>query len=290
MPGCWPKLVLGGVRLSLLHERFRKRPRRRDGSGTRSLPSSPAWSLGPFAAAAAYLCVGSGKWPLILMAGMRPCRRGRRDLVAQRRYAALRLHPDMHLDAALSLATLALADPPFVHHRHSASASYAGAVIFVLFENYKILLDLYRSERENRRLAQHDPLTGLPNRVMKLKRFDELLRGPVSDKPRRLTVFCLDLDGFKDVNDRFGHAAGDALLIALADRLRDSVRTLDFVSRIGGDEFVILLPAISPAEATVSPSASSHASRRHLTSACRRRCMSGSASAAHAPGRRQNRR
>ena len=64
-------------------------------------------------------------------------------------------------------------------------------------------------------------------------------------------MFCLDLDGFKDVNDRFGHAAGDALLIALAGRLRDSVRTLDFVSRIGGDEFVILLPAISTAEATV---------------------------------------
>jgi diguanylate cyclase len=52
------------------------------------------------------------------------------------------------------------------------------------------------------------------------------------------------------VNDRYGHAAGDALLVALADRLRDSVRTVDFVSRIGGDEFVILLPAISSAEAT----------------------------------------
>jgi hypothetical protein len=68
---------------------------------------------------------------------------------------------------------------------------------------------------------------------------------------RDFAVFCLDLDGFKDVNDRHGHAAGDALLIALADRLRDSVRTRDFVSRIGGDEFVILLPAISPAEATI---------------------------------------
>lgn len=129
---------------------------------------------------------------------------------------------------------------------------YAAGVIFVMLENYKVLLNLYHSERENRRLAQYDLLTGLPNRNMNLKRFDELLAGPratAGKMQRDLTVFCLDLDGFKEVNDCFGHAAGDALLIAVADRLRDSVRAIDFVSRIGGDEFVILLPAISPADA-----------------------------------------
>jgi diguanylate cyclase (GGDEF)-like protein len=62
-------------------------------------------------------------------------------------------------------------------------------------------------------------------------------------------VFCLDLDGFKDVNDEFGHAVGDAVLIAVAGRLRESVRDIDFLCRIGGDEFVMLLPAISPVEA-----------------------------------------
>jgi diguanylate cyclase (GGDEF)-like protein len=62
-------------------------------------------------------------------------------------------------------------------------------------------------------------------------------------------VFCLDLDGFKDVNDRYGHSAGDAILAEVARRLTDSVRTLDCVARIGGDEFVILLPSITPQEA-----------------------------------------
>jgi diguanylate cyclase (GGDEF)-like protein len=125
---------------------------------------------------------------------------------------------------------------------------YACGVIFVMFENYKVLLKLYHSEHQNRRLAQRDLLTGLPNRMMNLQRFDELL-GPLADGTADITVFCLDLDGFKEVNDRFGHAAGDAVLVGMAGRLRDAVRPLDFVSRIGGDEFVILLPAISPAEA-----------------------------------------
>jgi diguanylate cyclase (GGDEF)-like protein len=62
-------------------------------------------------------------------------------------------------------------------------------------------------------------------------------------------VFCLDLDGFKDINDRFGHAVGDAVLVAVADRLRDCVRDVDFLCRTGGDEFVILLPTVSPIEA-----------------------------------------
>ena len=62
-------------------------------------------------------------------------------------------------------------------------------------------------------------------------------------------MFCLDLDGFKEINDCFGHAAGDAVLVEVAHRLRNSVRSPDFISRIGGDEFVILLPVISPDDA-----------------------------------------
>ena len=64
-------------------------------------------------------------------------------------------------------------------------------------------------------------------------------------------MFCLDLDGFKGVNDRLGHAAGDAVLVAVANRLRASVRDADYVCRLGGDEFVILLPNITDGEAAV---------------------------------------
>src|SRR3979409_303561 len=101
-------------------------------------------------------------------------------------------------------------------------------------------------------MAHPDLLTGLPNRALNLKLFSELLAGPwpeAGSPGSKLTVFCLDLDGFKGVNDRSGHAAGDAVLVAVADRLRACVRDADFVCRVGGDEFVILLPNITDGEA-----------------------------------------
>jgi diguanylate cyclase (GGDEF)-like protein len=116
----------------------------------------------------------------------------------------------------------------------------------MLFENYRILATLFLSELENTRLAHHDPLTGLPNRNRYLKHFEQLLAEATEVTTQTLTVFCLDLDGFKGVNDRFGHPAGDALLIEVASRLVESVRLDDLVCRIGGDEFVILLPNVAP--------------------------------------------
>jgi len=101
-------------------------------------------------------------------------------------------------------------------------------------------------------MAHHDLLTGLPNRALNQKLFAEMLDGPWPDAASatsKLTVFCVDLDGFKGVNDRFGHATGDAVLVTVAKRLCASVRDADVVCRIGGDEFVILLPDITDGEA-----------------------------------------
>jgi diguanylate cyclase (GGDEF)-like protein len=91
-----------------------------------------------------------------------------------------------------------------------------------------------RAEHALHLMATSDALTGLPNRTACLDRVGAELSEP------GLAVLFGDLDGFKPVNDRLGHAAGDALLVVVADRLRESVREQDMVSRFGGDEFVII--------------------------------------------------
>jgi diguanylate cyclase (GGDEF)-like protein len=126
-------------------------------------------------------------------------------------------------------------------------------LIVSLHANYKKLVVLHLAQQQNRWLAHHDILTGLPNRTMELKYFDELLRRQATDPDAMptFTVLCLDLDGFKDVNDGYGHEAGDAVLVAVARRLKNCIRDIDFLFRVGGDEFVILLPALTPDAASI---------------------------------------
>ncbi|MGH1481056.1 MAG: putative bifunctional diguanylate cyclase/phosphodiesterase [Geminicoccales bacterium] len=96
-----------------------------------------------------------------------------------------------------------------------------------------------RREERIRYLAEHDQLTGLPNRTV----FQDHLRTILhSDREgdRRGSLLALDLDGFKDVNDTFGHDVGDALILAVADRLSGLIRDIDLVARLGGDEFAIV--------------------------------------------------
>ncbi|BBE50593.1 putative diguanylate cyclase YegE [Ferriphaselus amnicola] len=95
--------------------------------------------------------------------------------------------------------------------------------------------------------AQHDPLTHLPNRLLLEDRLQQLLSSAKRDKERAALLF-VDLDRFKPINDSHGHDIGDRLLQEVAKRLQACVRESDTVARIGGDEFVILLPMVESPE------------------------------------------
>jgi diguanylate cyclase (GGDEF)-like protein len=112
---------------------------------------------------------------------------------------------------------------------------------------YEDITERRRAEAQIEFLAQHDGLTQLPNRLLFNARLDDALKKANAGVPSAL--LCLDLDGFKDVNDRLGHAAGDALLQEVARRLLKCVRKDDTAARLGGDEFAIVLPNTSAAEA-----------------------------------------
>jgi diguanylate cyclase (GGDEF)-like protein len=112
---------------------------------------------------------------------------------------------------------------------------------------YEDITERRKAEARIEFLAHHDGLTELPNRVLFTERLELAISQASASKP--CALLCLDLDGFKNVNDRLGHAAGDFLLKTVAQRLQDCVRSDDTCARLGGDEFAVVLPDVSLADA-----------------------------------------
>ena len=106
-------------------------------------------------------------------------------------------------------------------------------------------------ELQLRHLALHDPLTGLANRTLCLDRVRQAMERGRRRQPYHFSLVFLDLDRFKVLNDSLGHAFGDKVLMAVSDVLRGSVRSLDTVSRFGGDEFVIVLEELASPRETI---------------------------------------
>jgi diguanylate cyclase (GGDEF)-like protein len=127
--------------------------------------------------------------------------------------------------------------------------------------NARLLETAARREAEVekvRHFAYHDELTGLPNRALLLDRLQQALVR-AKRQQTHLALLFLDLDGFKAVNDRLGHAAGDKLLQRVAERLLSCIRGGDTACRYGGDEFVLLLPEVDDEKHAVAVAQKIHA-------------------------------
>ncbi len=149
---------------------------------------------------------------------------------------------------------------------HADDASETVRRGFMLDITERKLAELGRAQAEielraqaelNRHQALHDPLTGLPNRALFRDRVEEEI-GRNRPEGQGAAVILIDLDRFKEVNDTLGHQSGDALLLGLADRLEQSVRTGSTVARLGGDEFGVLAPGVESDEDALALAASIH--------------------------------
>jgi diguanylate cyclase (GGDEF)-like protein len=153
--------------------------------------------------------------------------------------AAAFTFPLRHEDVQLGALDLYRDTPGALSTSEMRTAQTLADVAAAYLINAQARSDLQDSSDQSREAALHDPLTGLPNRVLMMELLEHAFRSSRrSGKPS--AVFFIDLDRFKQVNDNYGHQAGDALLMAVADRLTGVLRPGDNLARLAGDEFVVL--------------------------------------------------
>jgi diguanylate cyclase (GGDEF)-like protein len=160
------------------------------------------------------------------------------------------------ISAAATLGVHHIESPHYVHPTVIYWNAFAWLGMYLLL--VLMIAELRTLYEQERHTARIDVLTRIPNR----RAFFDLLTSEKSRARRYqlpLTLAYLDVDRFKEVNDRFGHTAGDNLLAMAAKTMRDSVRQADVVARIGGDEFAVLLPE-TPADSAASMLHKLHAS------------------------------
>lgn len=121
--------------------------------------------------------------------------------------------------------------------------SNSGALLVYEIMNERLKLQLHEERNEFEQQASHDSLTGIPNRF---EFFRRLHSGMIEclDRKQKLAVLYIDLNGFKPINDHYGHQAGDTVLKVVAKRLQQALRLSDTAARLGGDEFGLVLPGI----------------------------------------------
>lgn len=129
----------------------------------------------------------------------------------------------------------------WLHRRITPFRRDADGCVVEVLGVVRDVTDLVEAEERLAHAALHDGLTGLPNRALLLDRLEAALARSARDEEGTVSVLFCDLDGFKRVNDLAGHAAGDAVLVEAANRLRNVLREGETVSRLGGDEFVVVL-------------------------------------------------
>jgi diguanylate cyclase (GGDEF)-like protein len=145
----------------------------------------------------------------------------------------------------LPITTLMLSSGRIGETAAATSLILATAILIrFILQSHAMLVDLLQLQAQTRDLAHTDPLTGLANRRALDDQMAQLMRPSARPRPFRLAL--LDLDGFKPVNDRYGHAFGDKLLCSVAARLAEAVGSRGLVVRQGGDEFAVLIPPHSP--------------------------------------------